>query len=62
MIKMSMEQEGTENKLDLEEGGNLITGGSFSETLDKTETVAFGAGMMLTETPSMSETVVITNV
>lgn len=32
-------QEGTEKNLDLEEGGYLISGGSFSETLDKTETV-----------------------
>jgi len=34
-----MEQVGTEKKLDLEERGHLISGGSFTDTLWRTETV-----------------------
>lgn len=56
-------QEGAEKKLDLEERGRLISGGSFSETLDMRETLLISEGPLppISETPQRAETVVITN-
>jgi len=58
---MSMEQVGTEKKLSLVERGYIVTGGSMEETIDKAETVVFGTGKMLSETPQRAESVIITN-
>jgi len=59
---MSMAQEGVERSVDLKESGFLNFVGGLDETPYKAETVVFGVGKMLDETPSRTEDVIITNV
>ena len=59
---MSMAQEGRLNLLDVKEGDGVIAGGgSPEETLNRSETVAFGVGKCFSESINRAETVVITN-
>lgn len=58
---MNMKQAGTKKKLNLVERGYISTGGSMSETVYKTEAIAFGVGKMLSETLQRIEDVIITN-
>jgi hypothetical protein len=56
---MSMAQVGTQQTLNLSETGTLaLQGAPLEDQLHKVETVAFGTGRLLDESPSRTETLV----